>query len=411
MHSEDSKLRILIVSEDVPHPSMGGLGQHAVNLAKGLARAGHSVDFMGSQRFPYDESARQTLDLPGKMFPDLFWRFGSWKEQRLGFFNPMRRAVLARDFARVIMKRAADYDVVHYHGHVPDVAAFIPKEVNFVQTRHDQGGDCLTHVRFRNNAVCAETDPSKCAACIAEQPSTLQTALSALAVMQHRDRVKVAFQRHKTVFVSDMLRRNFERTAGPGPWGTVVHNFMDAARLERAAATPRRPDNVSAWKHVIVCASKLYEPKGVEPFLEGLASRMPADTCLVVIGDGPQEADLRERHEGNQVRFLGWRPPEETLEWTAGADAMVVPSIWEEPCATTVFEGLALGKPTYALRRGGTPELRAYERYAGQLRLAETMQLLVDDVLATTTAPPTAIRQVSRNVDSAISELIPIYRS
>jgi hypothetical protein len=51
--------------------------------------------------------------------------------------------------------------------------------------------------------------------------------------------------------------------------------------------------------------------------------------------------------------------------------------VWEEPCATTVLEALAFGKPTFALRRGGTPELAAYQRYANQLKLFDTMEELV----------------------------------
>jgi len=220
-------MRILLVSEDVPHPAMGGLGKHAVTLARALAAEGHEVDLMGSRRFPYDDAARAEMALPGEFFADLRWRFGGWKEQALGFFNPLRRAVLARDFARIIMARARDYDVIHYHGHVPDVAAFIPADVNFVQTRHDQGADCLVHTRFRRGAICTETDPAACAGCVGKTPpGAIRRALSAAAVRQYRERVKRAFRAHKVIFVSEMLRRNFARTAGKEEWGVVVHNFL-----------------------------------------------------------------------------------------------------------------------------------------------------------------------------------------
>jgi glycosyltransferase involved in cell wall biosynthesis len=39
------------------------------------------------------------------------------------------------------------------------------------------------------------------------------------------------------------------------------------------------------------------------------------------------------------------------------ADVHVVPSRWDEPCALTLFEGMATGLPVVASRTGGTPEI------------------------------------------------------
>lgn len=403
-------LRILMVSEDVPHPAMGGLGQHAVTLARALAKAGHHVDFMGSRRYPYDEAAQVNLALPGAFFPDLRWLFGSWKEQRLGFFNPLRRAFLARDFARIIMRRASNYDVIHYHGHVPDVGAFIPDEVNFVQTRHDQGSDCLTHMRFREGGICNEVVPQACAACIAKKPNSPQTQLSAWAVRQFRTRVKLAFTRHKTVFVSEMLHRNFARTAGPGSWGGVVHNFIDKTRLEQAIVNPIRPEEIAPDAKIIVFAGKLYPPKGIERLLRGAVPKLSDDMYLLVLGDGPQEQALRKAYESRQVQFLGWCSPEQTMAYMAGADAVVVPSVWEEAFGQTTLEGMLLGKTTFALARGGTPELQAYEAYPGQLRLFDTMEDLVSDLTNHHSfGQKRDIRQPLRSVDDAIAEMLDVY--
>jgi len=404
-------LRILMVSEDVPHPAMGGLGQHAVTLAGALAKAGHRVDFMGSRRFPYDEAAQAALALPGAFFPDLRWLFGSWKEQHLGFFNPLRRAFLARDFARIIMRRAGDYDVVHYHGHVPDVGAFVPDAINFVQTRHDQGSDCLTHTRFRGGEVCKEVAPQACAACIARKPNYLQTRLSAWAVRQFRTRVRLAFARHKTVFVSDMLRKNLARTAGSGIKGAVVHNFLDTHAISQMVSNPERLPGLERNARVFIVAGKLYPPKGIEPFLIKIAPRLDDNTHIVVIGDGPQEEQLKNAFASPHVHFLGWCNRERTLKLMAGSDAVIVPSIWEEPCGTTILEGLFLSRPTYALARGGTPELEKYERYKDQLRLHSNMEELVADLITNAHANTSPIsNEFSWGVEHAIARLLDIYR-
>jgi glycosyltransferase involved in cell wall biosynthesis len=373
-------MRILMVSEDVPHPAMGGLGKHAVTLTHALASAGHQVDFMGSQRFPYDDVARNEMKLPGQFFPDLWWRFGSWKESRLGFFNPLRRAVLAREFARIILARAGSYDVVHYHGHVPDLAAFIPATVNFVQTRHDQGSDCLTHVRFRNGEVCTAIDPVECASCAARSPGVVQRSLSVVAVKQYRTRVKHAFTSHKVIFVSDMLRRNFARCAGGKEWGFVVHNFVSDDVMQQSQIAISTQLKATGMIDIFV-AGKLYQPKGVEPLLIKLQGRLPPNTILRIAGDGPDETRLRSTFATDSIKFLGWKSYPETLRLMGQSDIVIVPSICEESCATTILEALALGKLVHALNQGGTPELRCYERFPNQLRLHNDMNELVADLL------------------------------
>ena len=41
-------LKVLLVSEDIPAPTVGGLGKHVVSLAHALMDAGHEVTLMGA---------------------------------------------------------------------------------------------------------------------------------------------------------------------------------------------------------------------------------------------------------------------------------------------------------------------------------------------------------------------------
>ena len=68
----------------------------------------------------------------------------------------------------------------------------------------------------------------------------------------------------------------------------------------------------------------------------------------------------------------------------AQADAIVVPSVWEDPCPTTILEGLLLGKMTFSLARGGAPEMAIYASNPNQFRLHESMRALVDDLIQRT---------------------------
>lgn len=404
-------LRILIVTEDIPYPSLGGLAKHALTLARALVRAGHKVDVLGGDQHPIEVAGEEGL-FGGRFFGELHGHLARWGERRLGVFLLPRKRWVARRFARRIMSRASDYDVIHYHGHFPNVGRYIPAHVNFVQTRHDQGGDCIINTRFRNGDVCTLLKPEDCAGCITSRPNIIQRTLSAIAVKKHRHDVAQAFQRHKTIFVSDMLRKNFARVAGSGRWGTVVHNFVDSEKFRPVLASAQNPVRASEGKRVAFAAGKLYPPKGFGSLLKTLTPKIPDDMQLIVAGDGPEEEGLRKNYESKSVKFVGWLSPSEILQFTSTADFVVVPSIWEEPCSTTIFEGLLLGKPTFALARGGTAELAIYAKYGEQLRLHTDMESLVSDLVdfrLGVSFPPEFDGRGC--VDQALPRLLAIYRA
>lgn len=402
-------MRILIVSEDIPYPNMGGLAKHALNLARALVRAGHEVDLLGNDEHPIEVCGEEG-NFGGRFFGELNGHHAGWKEIDFGMFMPPKRTAIAKRFAAIILRHATRYDVVHYHGHIPNVARLMPAHVNFVQTRHDQGSDCFKHTRFANGKICDSSDPADCVHCVNAHPNTIQRTISKVAVIRFRKEVAESFRAHKTVFVSDMLSRNLERSLGPGPWGQTVHNFVDRAALEQIRDAARLLPPAEGF-HVFI-AAKLYPAKGVDPFLRALVPHLPADLRITIAGDGPDEARLRQEFECSQIQFLGWCAPDKTLKLAAAANAVVVPSVWEEPCATTVLEGLFLGKPTFALHRGGTPELTAYVAEPGQLRLHHDMESLVADLVSFDRHSTFGYASPGLGcADTAAQRLLQIYRS
>ena len=400
-------VRILLVSEDLPGPALGGLAKHVLTLARALVEAGHVVDLMGNGEFGVDQCV-EIVARPGKFFGELLGAHAGWKERALGCFVPLRRAVTARRFARAIVRRSSGYDVVHYHGHVPDLAAFIPMHINFVQTRHDQGADCIIHTRFKNGAVCTEVDPTKCAECITQKPNAIQKWISGIAVAQYRKRVARGLRRHKTIFVSDMLRSNLARTFGnpKNEWGCVVHNFIDWSSIRKQLIVPTKVNSPVT----VFVAAKLYPPKGIREFLAAIAHRLPAGMRVVIAGDGPNEIALRKQYSSDSIQLLGWCDYPKILAMTVEADVVVVPSICEEACATTVLEGLALGRMVLALNLGGTPELISYQQFPGQLQLFPDMIALVNAVLAVKPAEPQALpEQQPTDVGQRLPELLRVY--
>lgn len=405
-------MRILMVSEDLPSPTLGGLAKHVLTLCKTFKQHGHSIDLMGSNEhvWPID----QPISLYAyHFFPELTGQYLGWKEITLGIFNPLKRTYTAKRFAHAIKRRASSYDVIHYHGHYPNLAAFIPSKVNFIQTRHDQGSECLTHIRFKKGTICNSIDASACAACRTAHPNFLQKYISTIAVKRYRHEVQQGFQKHKTLFVSDFLKTKASYCLGKHHSGITLHNFIDQQDIATAKSTvnylPLR--NSTKHKKKIFIAAKLYEAKGVAALLEVLHHQPIPHIEIIIAGDGEQEQLLRDRYQNSHIHFLGWQSASNALAYAMQADAMIIPSICEEACSTTVLEGLALGKPVFALARGGTTELAMYETYPKQLQLFTDMTSLVAALAIFQPSSNSAIAQNRYpDVIHAAQSLIAIYQ-
>ncbi len=363
-------MKILMVSETLPAKQLGGLAKHAVTLANALIDAGHEVVLMGRKDVDY-EACKSEMRFNGHFLGAIERIDKGWKEKQLGCFNPVKRPWFARRIAAQIRQHAPGFDVVHYHGSLPMVGHYLDESVNYVQTRHDQGSDCVIQLRFKDGDICNEQSASACASCITSEPNVVQAAVSSLAVRRYRATVAQALSSHKTIFVSERIFRNAGRQMPPAAFvkARVIHNFVDPARISDLARGSQPP---ATGPCRILIASRIDGAKGVGAFLAEWSRVKPDHAQLDIAGDGPQRVALEALYQSESVRFLKHRSYEETIALLAASHVSVVPSLWEEPCATTILEALYLGKPCFALRRGGTPELVAYERWPGQLQLFDS---------------------------------------
>lgn len=401
-------MRILLVSEDLPVPQLGGAGKHAVLLGNTLLEAGHHVEMLGRKRTPGVDTANGFL---GTLHADIDFARTGWKEQAMGIFNPLRRLHMARRVWQAIQRCDLDWDVIHYHGHFPMLGALVPENINFVHTLHDQGSECITKIRFREGLPCDAQKPEDCARCATPHPGALQTLVSAKAVRSLREMAQTAFSRHQAIFVSGFLERKFRAAIGPSQLRTkVIHNFIDAAQM-RHALTNIEPANTRSERPSVFLAGRIDRSKGYASFLDALTDSQLTHLDVKIAGDGPDLPALQKRHAPRGVQFLGWQDLDAVLRMTVAADACVVPSICEEACSTTILEALALGRPVYALARGGTPELVAYQQYPKQLRLFSEMRELVSVLNELQSAAIDCSIDDRADVRKRLPEILAIYET
>lgn len=100
-------------------------------------------------------------------------------------------------------------------------------------------------------------------------------------------------------------------------------------------------------QRLIVFVGRLVPGKRLDLGLS--AVQLLPDVQIVVVGDGPELADLKQRHPS--VQFAGRLSHPEALRWIAAADVLVSPSL-DEGAPTAVREAIALGVDVVACPSG-----------------------------------------------------------
>jgi glycosyltransferase involved in cell wall biosynthesis len=109
----------------------------------------------------------------------------------------------------------------------------------------------------------------------------------------------------------------------------------------------------AAGRHVLY-AGRLSHEKGVA---DAVIACRRAGLPLVVAGEGPAEAELRQLAAGGDVRFTGRVGREDLAELRRDAAVAVVPSRYAEILPLAALEAMAAGLPVVASRSGGLAEL------------------------------------------------------
>lgn len=117
----------------------------------------------------------------------------------------------------------------------------------------------------------------------------------------------------------------------------------------------------------LLYAGRLSPDKGVDTAIKAMAKvvfeqgQRGVKLALAGSGSTDYENDLRRLVNQAGLRdyaeFLGWVPPEEMPTLLGEFDVLLVPSIWAEPFARVVLEGMIAGLVVVATPTGGTPEI------------------------------------------------------
>lgn len=137
------------------------------------------------------------------------------------------------------------------------------------------------------------------------------------------------------------------------PW-RLVPNGVDVERFCPTGPAGAVPRAAAGDGPVVVCVGRLCRQKGQDLLIEAwqdVSRRLPR-ARLVVVGDGPDAASLRDAAPPS-VSFVG--AVDDAAPWYRAADLVVLPSRWEG-MALAPLEAMACGRPVLVTDVNGAQE-------------------------------------------------------
>jgi glycosyltransferase involved in cell wall biosynthesis len=314
-------MRILITSDIFP-PDIGGPASYVPAIARALSERGHEVGVLTYSRVPPQRE-------------DDEWPF-ALRRLPLNVPRPWRllRAVWA------IWRSARRAELIYANGMFVEVALANlglrrPVAVKIV------GDIAWERARHRGWA--------------ADDIEAFQTRRYGWRVEVRRSLRNWALQRAGLLIVpSQYLKRLASQHWGvPAGRISVIYNAF-----EPPAGDLEAPVIPLATEQRIITVCRLTPWKGVDGLLTALGG-LP-DVGLVVVGEGPEGARLRQLAEelgvAGRVHFAGQVPREQVGGYLRATDLFVLNSTYEG-LPHVVLEAMAVGLPVVAADAGGTGEL------------------------------------------------------
>jgi len=342
-------MRLLLLAQFFP-PDIGGEERHVFNLANTLADRGHDVA-VATQRV--DGVPDQEV-LPSGV---RVHRFATTAMRLPGVYSGSRRhhppfpdPLGVRELARIVRRERPD--VVHAHNWIVNSALALRRRsatgprFGLVLTLHDYSGVCATKRLMRSGGVCEGPCIARCLPCATAHYGPVigpVTMAATMAMRRWKDRA--------IDHVVSVSRAVAEGNRIPdGPASSVIPNFVpDSTVGATGGSLPGLPE-----EPFLLFVGDLSGEKGLPTLLRAYESLGRTRPRLVLVGR--RTPDTPARLPDGAEMHLEW-PHERVLAAYRRCLFAVLPSVWPDPCPTTVLEAMAGGRPVVTTSIGGMVDM------------------------------------------------------
>jgi glycosyltransferase involved in cell wall biosynthesis len=321
------------------HPNqVGGAEKVARIIAEGMLQHGHQPVVVTTQEGPGDRISHvDGVKVYYVGLKNLYWPHPRKERSAIAkvFWHGIDRynPLMARTVAHVL--DAEKPDVVHTHSLTGFSCAVWnavkSRRLPLIHTLHDYSLMCPKTSMFKDDRNCQ----GQCTACALYTAPSKRLSASVDHVVGVS---RFTLDRHLACGYFPNARQ-----------ARVIHNGLPGV-----PGYEPRPEHTGRPLQ-LGYVGQLTPTKGIRELVRQMSAWQSGQCELLVAGKGAAAFEDMIRGEAPaNVRFLGFVSPNEVYRTI---DLLVVPSLWEEPLATTVLEAYMHGVPVIVSRRGGFPEM------------------------------------------------------
>lgn len=327
----------IVVPEMLPVPPVkGGAVEHWVNeVSNRLNQERFAITIISRPSGVSGNPSLRYVSIPWTKFEKACY----WLKERVSWRNPLRylaklQNVLSYGLRMSKQVQAADVLIVHNE---PNLLLLMrkPKHQQWVLHMHN---DHLNHALFK---WCYRRVLQKVDAVICVSAYIQQAAISTFP--DYADKFTVLFNATDVEIFK--------------PYGEVAEANVQAL-LNLPKATP-----------LILYVGRLTQDKGVDVLIQAFQHvvQVHPQAKLVIAGssffDGAAKTAYQKSLQqlaapiASNIIFTGFIPHQQLKYLYAAAHAVVLPSVWQDPCPLVVLESMASGTCIVASKVGGVPEV------------------------------------------------------
>lgn len=358
-------MRILLVNKF--HYRKGGAETYYLTVGSELERMGHEVAYF---------SMRHPDNLPCE------WdKYFVTQREYNNVKNPLKAArdgmalIYSPEAKRNFQALCEEFrpDVVHLNNvhrqitlSILDAPYLRENKVPVFYTAHDYVTVCPGYLMLDGDGrVCdACLEDGRYRHCIEGRCVKGSRAKSALAAMEasfnraHKSNRRI----DRVIAPSRFMRSKLIEGGWPEDKVVFLQNFADDAILDRAANAGA--DATDRENPYLLFFGRLSVEKGVDTLLRAFDAALPSlpqNMRLVVVGDGPDAADLKALASSlgcaSRIEFAGYQTGGALQAYVERASLAIASSRWRENMPYSIVEALAAGTPVIGTNIGGIPEL------------------------------------------------------
>lgn len=320
----------------------GGSERVAFATKKLLEQAGHEVEIFGMKNTKNEFSNEYFSD-----YVD-YKTMSGWKRVVAGL-----KAIYNFDAKHKFEKLVKDFrpDVIHFHNIYHQLSFSLldvgkKYKVPMVMTLHDYKMISPNYTMFHHGKIDESCTGGHYYRCILNNCME-NFRMSFIAVIEAYFRKFKKYKDYINLYISpsQFLKDKF-----------VQAGFSQEKIMVLPNSVQPSGEAVGVVGDYVAFIGRLAKDKGVDVLIS--AARNLPQIKFRIIGTGPIENELKNSAKDlANVEFCGYKTGEELKTLIAGANLIVVSSIWYENCPLSVLEAKAMGKIIIGSNIGGIPEM------------------------------------------------------